>query len=198
MRRPVVKLALAHKHITMKKILWHSLSIIALAASFTLTGCFKNFYTVKTNTSYENLETTMAGKAKEVIVHYTDETVVLRSPEFDANQLTGTIIRYTPAKPQYAEPDKSKKLHQYKYAHRDVLFNEVHVYATVPKPDATKIAVIRKEQISRYNIYKPARGASIGSHLLGGIVIAVIIAGAAAAIGAATFSLDLGSMAMGF
>ena len=198
MRRATVKVALAHKHIIMKKILRHSLSIIALAASFTLTGCFKNFYTVKTNTSYESLETAMADQSKEVIVHYTDETVALRSPEFDANQVKGTIIRYNPAKPQYAEPDESKKLHQYKYAHRDVLFNEVHVYATIPKPDDTKIAIIRKEQISKYNIYKPARGASIGSHILGGIVIAAIIAGAAAVIGAATFSIDLGSMAMGF
>jgi|GEM_PF-6087534 len=182
----------------MKKILHHSLSLIALAASFTLTGCFKNFYTIKTNTSYESLETTMNDNTKEVIVHYTDETVALKSAKIDANHVEGTIIRYNPAKPEYAEPDVSKKLHQYKYVHRDVLFNEVHVYATIHRPANTNAAMLRKEQITKYNTYKPARGASIGSHILGGIVIAAIIASAAVAIGAATMSFDLGPMAMGF
>jgi hypothetical protein len=181
----------------MKKILQHSLSLTALLACFTLTGCFKNFYTIKTNTSYESLKTAMDDNSKEVIVHYTDETVALRSPEFDADQVAGTIVRYTPVKPQYAEPDESKKLHQYKYAHRDVLFKEVHVYTTIPRPAITT-ATLKKEQITKYNIYKPARGASIGSHVLGGVMIAAIITGAYAVIGAATFSMDLGSMAFVF
>jgi hypothetical protein len=198
MRRAAMKVALAHKHIIMKNILQHSLSLIALATSFTLTGCFKNFYTIKTNTSYENLSTTMVDNSKEVIVHYTDETVALRSPEIDANKVTGTIIRYNPAKPQYAEPEESKKLHQYKYAHRDVLFNEVHVYATIPRPANTNAATLKKEQITKFNTYKPARGASIGSHVLGGVIIAAVIAAGVFAIGMASFSMDFGSMALGF
>ena len=182
----------------MKKILQHSLTLTALLACITLTGCFKNYYVVKSNTSFESLGATMADETKEVVVHYTDETVALKSPAYDAEKVAGTIVSYFPAKPEYAEPDESKRLHPYKYAHHDILFKEVHVYANIPRPANTNMALLKKEQITKYNTYKPARGASIGSHILGGIVIAAIIASAAVAIGAATMSFDLGPMAMGF
>jgi hypothetical protein len=182
----------------MKKILQHSLTLTALVSCFTLTGCFKNFYTIKTNTSYESLGTTIADNSKEIIVHYTDETVALKSADFDAAKVTGAIIRYNPAKAQYAEPDESKKLHQYKYKHREVLFNEVHVYATIPRPANTNAATLRKDQVTKYNTYKPARGASIGSHVLGGVIVAVVIAAGVFAIGMASLSFDLGPMALGF
>ncbi len=180
----------------MKNNLHTLVSLIALTACFTLTGCFKNFYTVKTNTSYESLRTEMSDQTKEVIVHFTDETVALQTSEFDSNQVTGSMARYFPAKPQYAEPIENKRLHPYKYKHRDVLFKEVHVYATIPKP-ANTATTLKKEQISKYNIYKPARGASIGSHVLGGVLIATTI-GLISVAFAASLDFALGSMAMGF
>ena len=160
----------------MKKILQHALSITAMVACFTLTGCFKNFYTVKTNTEFEKLEALSKVSEKKIIVHYSDKTVALKSAKINAEQITGYLAPYLPAKAEYEEPDPAKRLNIYKYKHRKKLFNEVHVYANIPKPVDMQLTTIRKNEVTKYNTYKPAKGASIGSHILGVAVIAAIIA----------------------
>jgi hypothetical protein len=112
----------------------------------------------------------------------------LQSPEFDADQITGNMVHYFPAKPGYAEPREGKKLQPYKYEHRETLFKEVHVYANITRPYSTNIATIKKEQVIKYNTYKPAKGASIGSHVLGGVLIACTIGGIAIAVAAASWT----------
>jgi hypothetical protein len=154
----------------MKIILHRAFPIIALAGCFTLTGCFENFYTVKTNAGYESLETTMAGQEKEIIMHYSDSIVAIASPVIDAEKITGNITPYHPAKATYAEPEVGRRLQRYKYKHRETLFREVHVYVNIPKPYNTDLAIVTKEQVVKYNTYKPAKGASIGSHVIGGVL----------------------------
>jgi hypothetical protein len=177
----------------MKNILQRAFPIIALAGCFTLTGCFKNFYTVKTNTGYENLEPTIVEKEKKIIVHYTDDIVAFSSPTIDAEKITGKITHYMPARPTYTEPDESRRLQPYKYKHHKTLFKEVHVYANIPRPNNTYLASVTKEQVVKYNTYKPAKGASIGSHVLGGVLIAATLAGIVAAVAAST-AVVMGSM----
>ncbi len=157
----------------MKNILF---LIVAFSSCFTLTGCFQNFYTVKSNTGFESLDTLMQNGDKKIIMHYTDTIVAFSSPVIDAEKITGKINPYTPARKNYAEPRAGYRLQQYKYKHRNTLFNEVHVYANIPKPGNTELALIRKDEVVKYNTYKPAKGASTGSHILGGVLLVGSIA----------------------
>lgn len=175
----------------MKKILHHTMSLILLVYSFMLTGCFKNFYSVKTDTSYNNLETILKDPEKTVIVHFTDKDVELKSAEIDIEGIKGTIYPYTPARYQYAYPDESKKLQAYKSAHRKTVFSEVHVYVSIPKPAENNVAVIKKEEVVKYNIYKHELGASIGSHALGIVIVATSVAVAIAAFTYTAFAAGL-------
>ncbi len=160
----------------MKNIFRQLALIIALSSCFTLTGCFQNFYTVKSTTGFENLDTLTQKGDKQIIVHYADTIVELSSPVIDAEEISGKITRYTPARKSYAEPRAGNRLQQYKYKHRNTLFNEVHVYANIAKPGNTERALIRKDEVVKYNMYKRAKGASIGSHILGGVLLATSIA----------------------
>ncbi len=178
----------------MKNILHQLALFIALTSCVTLTGCFKNFYTVKTSPGYDKLQAITEAVDKKIIVHYTDETVALKSADITAEHITGYIAPYLPAKAEYEEPAADKRLHTYKYKHREILFSEVHVYANIPKPSDTQLVMIRKDEVVKYNIYKPAKGASIGSHVLGGVIVAATVALIIASIGAASFSFDLGPM----
>jgi hypothetical protein len=173
----------------MKKILQHAMSLMLLACSFTFTSCFKNFYTVKTDRSYTNLETTLKDRSKRVIVHYTDKNVELKSPTIDVANIQGTINPYTPAKPQYGHPNEKKRLQVYKFKHRNTLFNEVHVYTNILKPTESSLALIKKDEVVKYNTYKPARGASTGSHVLGVFLVTTAVFVVVSTIGlASTFA----------
>jgi len=177
------------------KISRYATTVCLFIIAVTLTSCFKNFYTVKTNSGYDNLQTIAQGGDKKIIVHYTDETVAVKSADITNEHITGYIAPYLPARAEYEEPAADKRLHIYKYKHREILFNEVHVYANIPKPINTQLTMIRKEDVVKSNIYKPAKGASIGSHVLGGVIVAATIALIIASIGAASFTFDLGPMA---
>ena len=160
----------------MKNILRQLALFMALSICLTLTGCFQNFYTVKSNAGFENLDTLTQKGDKKIVVHYADTIVTLSSPVIDTEKITGKITPYAPARPNYAEPRAGYRLQQYKYKHRNTLFNEVHVYANIPKPGNTELALIRKDEVVKYNTYKPAKGASTGSHILGGVLLVASIA----------------------
>jgi len=168
--------------------------LIIVSSCFTLTGCFKNFYTVKSDSSYENLQTIMKDPAKKIVVHYNDETVAMQSAQIDTAQISGSIRTYLPTQPQYANPNENKRLQNYKFKDRQVLFQEVHVYSNTDKP-AQKMAMVKKEDVIKYNTYKPAKGASIGSHVLGGAMIALpifaVVAAVAFTVSAASVAVDM-------
>jgi hypothetical protein len=166
-------------------------AISAFLLCIILTGCFKNFYTVKTYTGYDSLKNVLRQDERRVIVHYEKETAVLNDLNIESDQMAGTLTPYYPAKPSYEEPATDRKLNNYKSKHRSEVFGDIHVYSSAQLPGSNNQAyVIRKEDLIKYNIYTPNEGASIGSHVLGFIIIAGIIT--AIAIGVGNMSIPMG------
>jgi hypothetical protein len=127
-----------------------------------------------------------------LVVHYTDAIVVLASADASPDKITGTITPYIPSKATYEEPAEDKKLQPYKIKDRKELFQEVHVYVSIPMHiSGIEKAAIRKEDIVKFNTYNPARGASIGSHVLGVVTIAAVVAGFAVTLGTMTILIPM-------
>ena len=74
-----------------EKTLRYATTVCLFITALTLTSCFQNFYTVKSNNGFENLDTLTQKGDKQIIVHYADTIVALSSPEIDAEKITGKI-----------------------------------------------------------------------------------------------------------
>lgn len=148
------------------------------------TGCFKNYYKVNLTPGWNyDLLKTYQQSEKVFIVHFNDQTFELMDPQVSDKEIKGSITKYKPLKAEYEDPDPFDKTHVYKMKHKKKLFSEVHIFVRNNYGNDPNV-VIDSSNFVDSRVYVANQGASVGSHVLGGVLIlaslAILTAGTAA------------------
>ncbi len=161
--------------------------VIILCIILANTGCI-NYYKVNSNKVVKAADHEIPfDTSKQVVAHLKGTSYALKDVSINNNVLTGNLFDLSDQEVKYLHPSSRYRNH-YKSTDADVIFNEVHVYAEgIEVPDSRKVS-IPMDMISKVDVYKKNKGATIGSHVLGISLALITIIAIAGIIAVATWS----------
>lgn len=155
---------------------------LLILLAFSLCSCFKNYFQVQTLPVSTAPGKVITDSAQTVYIHFTDQVRQLKQFSIQDSLISGKLSTPVQMRKTYMEPS-DPKMNKYRFRDRNYLFKQVHVYVSDPLP-ANSYYSFNSREIDHINMYKPNKGASRGSHILGATVIILTLVGIA--VGAAT------------
>ena len=154
-------------------------------------SCFKNYFSIKSTSEITASDwEKITAPGKTVILHTDNKTVELVDIRFSQEKIDATALPHYPLKPNYENPDPSRKNHIYKKAHKEDLMNQVHIYTNADFSGNPAIT-LEKNQISKLSVYKPAKTATTLSNVGGVLAIVTGVFVVMVGIAAATWSFSM-------
>jgi len=133
-------------------------------------SCFRNYFSIKSTTEITASDwEKITAPGKTVILHTDNKTVELVDIRFSQEKIDATALPHYPLKPNYENPDPSRKNHIYKKVHKEDLMNQVHIYTNADFSGNPTIT-LEKNQISKLSVYRPATTATTLSNV-GGLLL---------------------------
>jgi len=161
--------------------------LLLMISSFSLSGCFKNFYltNTKNNAADPEVMSALKNQNKYFVIHFKDDArFALKNFAASDSIIEGDVTKLVdPPFLLYHSPAATSS-NRYKKIYEPVVLQEVHIYTSenyYPQKEHIRLAV---RSISRIDIYtkdKPRTSTShvestVGIAAVGGIVIALLIA----------------------
>ncbi len=143
--------------------------IILLVIGVLFSGCFKNYYKVKTKPT--NDSTTLAAlknSDKYFIIHLRNGFYHLKNIRVNGSMLEGEMQTLPPEREKFIMASQAPSK-TYKTRDRALLFSEIHLYAQDESAKDTTHLSIPMSSISKINIYEKDTGKTIASYALGAV-----------------------------
>jgi hypothetical protein len=162
-----------------------TICILALGM-ITLSSCFKNYFSVNSKPQWsQNAWQDLDRKEKTIYIHFGDQVRQMKDPVVTDSTIQGSLQLPGSMPYIYLYPE-NPKMNKYKYRDREMLFAQIHVYVKDSTLQAGEFTV-DKTNFERMEIYHPNKGASVGSHVLGGVLVFATVAGIVFSVAAISF-----------